>query len=103
MANINGTNISAPIVPFTDSDIYATHEAKYGKGGYRTVENFSDLALIPEARLEEGMFVYVINDPNGVHNYQYLKASVYTLVAKGTVWDSNVTYYELSNGSYVVT
>jgi hypothetical protein len=37
MANIQGTNVAAPVVPFTTEDIYATHDAKYGKGGYRSV------------------------------------------------------------------
>lgn len=73
MAELKGTNIAAPIVPFTDQDIFATHEAQYGKGGYRTVKEISDLDKIPEPRLEEGMIVYVINDPSGIHNYQYLK------------------------------
>ena len=72
MANIKGTNIGAPIVPFTDQDIYATHEARYGKGGYRTCETIDEMNRIPAARLEEGMMVYVINDPSGLHTYQYI-------------------------------
>lgn len=72
MADIKGTNISAPVVPFTTDDIFATHEAIYGKGGYRTVENVEDLEKIPAARLEEGMLVYVINDDAGIHTYQYI-------------------------------
>lgn len=72
MAEIKGTNVAAPIVPFTTDDIFATHEAKYGKGGYRTVQTYEDLAKIPEARLEEGMVVYVLEDSNGVGTYQYL-------------------------------
>ena len=72
MANIKGTNIGAPIVPFTDQDIYATHEARYGKGGYRTCESIDEMNRIPAARLEEGMMVYVINDPSGLHTYQYI-------------------------------
>jgi len=34
MANISGTNLAAPVVPFTTEDIYATHYAKYGNGGW---------------------------------------------------------------------
>lgn len=70
--NIKGTNISSPIVPFTTDDTYPTHEAKYGKGGFRTVSKISDLNLIPEARREEGMLVYVIDDPSKVNTYQYI-------------------------------
>lgn len=62
MAEIKGTNITAPIAPFTTDDIYPTHYAEYGKGGYRTLETKSDLDNIPEARLEIGMLVYVKED-----------------------------------------
>lgn len=72
MAEIKGTNVGAPIVPFTTDDIYATHEAKYGKGGYRSVQTLEELNNIPEARLEEGMMVYVIDDPSGIHTYQWI-------------------------------
>jgi hypothetical protein len=84
MANIKGTNVSSPVVPFTDQDIYATHEAKYGKGGFRTVDSISELNSIPEARLEEGMVVYVINDPSGIHTYQLINGSwVRNRIGKG--------------------
>lgn len=72
MADIKGTNLAAPIVPFTDKDIYATHEAKYGKGGFRTVADMGELNAIPQPRLEEGMLVYVIDDPSGIHTYQLI-------------------------------
>ena len=73
MADIKGTNVAAPIVPYTSDDIYATHEAKYGKGGYRTVQSIEERDSIPKARLEEGMLVYVVNDQSSVHTYQYLR------------------------------
>ena len=41
MSNIKGTNVASPIVPFTTDDTYATHEAKYGKGGFRTVQTIA--------------------------------------------------------------
>lgn len=72
MAEIKGTNVAAPVVPFTTEDIYATHEAQYGKGGYRSVQTYEDLANIPQARLEEGMVAYVLHDTNGVGTYQFL-------------------------------
>ena len=59
---IGGTNVAAPIVPFTTADIYATHYAKYGKGGYRCVSNMSERNAIPAARREEGMLVWVISE-----------------------------------------
>ena len=70
MAKIQGTNLSAPITPFTDQDTFPTHYAKYGKGGYRTVQNIGERNSIPEDRLEEGMLVWVIVDPSGKHLYQ---------------------------------
>ena len=59
---IKGTNVAAAIVPFTTDDSYATHDAKYGKGGYRTVETEEELNSIPEARKAEGMLVFVVEN-----------------------------------------
>lgn len=68
MSNLYGTNVSATIKPFTTADIFPTHEAQYGKGGYRTVNSENDLTSIPAdtnnsgvTRLETGMLVYVIS------------------------------------------
>lgn len=68
MSNLYGTNVSATIKPFTTADIFPTHEAQYGKGGYRTVNSENDLTGIPAdtnnsgvTRLETGMLVYVIS------------------------------------------
>ena len=72
MSNLKGTNVASPIVPFTTEDTFPTHEAKYGKGGYRTVSDLAERNAIPEARLEEGMLVYVVNDPDNIHTYQYI-------------------------------
>lgn len=62
MAEIKGTNVASKIVPYTDSDEYATHDEKYGVGGYRTVDSASEMNAIPAARRKEGMLVYVKND-----------------------------------------
>lgn len=59
---VGGTNVAAPLVPFTTADTYATHYAKYGKGGYRSVSNISERNAIPEARREEGMLTWVISE-----------------------------------------
>ena len=72
MTQIRGTNLSAPVVPFTDHDEFPTHYALYGKGGYRTVQNIEERDLIPSERREEGMLVWVIEDPSLKHLYQYL-------------------------------
>jgi hypothetical protein len=62
MAGIQGTNIVAPVVPLDTADVHATHEALYGKGGYRTVATVSERDAIPAARREHGMLVFVTAD-----------------------------------------
>ena len=74
MENLTGTNVAAPIVPFTSSDQYATHKAKYGKGGWRTVDTLAERNAIPDSRREELMIVAVRADgktyqlKGGIHN-----------------------------------
>lgn len=60
MAKINGTNVASKIVPFTTDDQFATHEAKYGQGGWQEVASIQDRDAITTARREAGMAVYVI-------------------------------------------
>lgn len=62
MAKIKGANVASKIVPYTDSDEYATHDEKYGVGGYRTVDSVSEMNAIPAARRKEGMLVNVKGD-----------------------------------------
>lgn len=52
-----GINLGAPILPATTEDIFPTHDASYGKGGYRAVPNIAARQLIPYARREVGMIV----------------------------------------------
>lgn len=52
-----GINLGAPILPATTEDIFPTHDANYGKGGYRAVANISARNAIPYARREVGMIV----------------------------------------------
>ena len=62
MANISGTNLVAPVVPFTTDDKYPTHLAQYGKGGWRSIQNRSLLNTIPTERIEPGMAVYCVEN-----------------------------------------
>ena len=62
MAKLKGTVLASPVVPSDSLDTYPTHSAEYGKGGHKSVNNISDLNLIPLARREEGMTVYVISE-----------------------------------------
>lgn len=56
-AALTGTNIAAPVVPFTDADTYPSHEAKYGKGGYIQAQSTS-VTNIPLTRRVDGMMTY---------------------------------------------
>lgn len=62
MSNIAGTNLAAPIAPFTTEDTYPTHYAEYGKGGWHSVATISDRDAIPVQRRETGMVVFVQED-----------------------------------------
>ena len=61
MATIKGTNVLAPVVPFDTTDAHASHEARYGKGGYRSVADTAERDAIPALRREAGMLVWAIN------------------------------------------
>lgn len=62
MANISGVNVAGGITPYTTDDTYPSHYAKYGHGGYRTVDTKDELSTIPDERKEEGMVVYVSSE-----------------------------------------
>ena len=62
MAAIKGTNVIAPVVPFDTADVHPSHEARYGKGGYRTVATLAERDAIPAPRREAGMLVFVTAD-----------------------------------------
>lgn len=65
MADLKGTQVAAAIVPFTDLDTYATHDAEYGKGGFRSVDTNAKRDAIPAARKVKGMVVRV--NETGLH------------------------------------
>lgn len=62
MSIIKGTNVLAPVVPFDTTDTHASHEARYGKGGYRSVADIAERDAIPQLRREAGMLVCVLTD-----------------------------------------
>lgn len=67
MAELKGTQVAAIVVPFTDADKYATHDAEYGKGGFRSVETIDLRDEIPTERKTKGMVVRV--NETGLHYY----------------------------------
>jgi len=60
MTNIPGTNVAATIAPFTTSDNYATHDSRWGRGGWKAASTIADRDAIPAQRLEDGAVVYVV-------------------------------------------
>ena len=62
MSAIKGTNIIAPVVPFDTNDVYASHMAKYGHGGWRTAEDLNERDAIKELRREDLMVCAVRED-----------------------------------------
>ena len=59
MSRVPGTNIAASIVPFDTADTYATHDSKYGLGGWREVTSIEERNAITPDRRRIGMAVYV--------------------------------------------
>lgn len=82
MAELKGTQVAAIVVPFTDADKYATHDAKYGKGGFRSVSTIEDRNAIPVERKTEGMIVRVT--ANGL-NYEWKNNAWVEWLPKGNI------------------
>jgi hypothetical protein len=89
MATIKGTNVLAPVVPFDTTDAHASHDARYGRGGYRSVADFAERDAIPALRREAGMLVLTMSD--GI---------TWRLNDNLTTWtDNNLTTY-LDGGNF---
>jgi hypothetical protein len=58
----SGTRITSPIVPNDSSDVYPTHDAYFGRDGYRSVLTISERNAIKTGLRKEGMQVYVKAD-----------------------------------------
>lgn len=59
MSNLKGTNVASGLTPFSSLDDYATHDALYGKGGYKSVATLAERDKIPKTRLTDGCMVFV--------------------------------------------
>lgn len=85
---ISGTNLAAPVVPYTTADKYPTHHSQYGRGGWHEVSTTGERDAIPEDRRAIGMAVHVT--ANG---------KTYILSQK-----DNTTYWkEMQSGTPVVS
>lgn len=60
--NLKGTTLYSAIVPTNTSDVYPTHHAIYGKGGFRSVQTKAERDQIPVERLEVGAKVLVCEE-----------------------------------------
>jgi len=75
----SGIKILAPIIPFSENDVYPTHYSEFGAGGFRSVSSVSSRNSISIYKQEIGMIVYVIEDN-----------TFYTLISKSdTLSNSN--------------
>jgi hypothetical protein len=59
MGILGTTTVPAKIAPSSELDVYPTHDAKYGVGGYRAVPTISDRNSITPERRSHGMKVFV--------------------------------------------
>jgi hypothetical protein len=57
-----GINLGAPILPATTDDVFPTHDANYGKGGYHTAATAAERNTIKPARRSIGMAVRTLDD-----------------------------------------
>jgi hypothetical protein len=57
-----GTNVGGMVAPTDSNDVYATHNALWGKGGYRSVYDTAARNAIPVLRRDTGMAVFCYKD-----------------------------------------
>lgn len=65
--NLKGTVLYSGIVPTNISDVYPTHSAIYGMGGFRSVKTIAERDAIPVERLEVGAKVLVSEQETGYY------------------------------------
>lgn len=76
---LGGVTVSGYIAPSDTADIYATHRASLGMGGYRSALDLAARDAITDPRREEGMIVYVISEgkeyrlKNGITNTHWVE------------------------------
>ena len=98
---LNGTLLISAISPYNSTDKYPTHYAKYGHGGYRSVNDITELNEIPQERREEGMLVYVATEDK---IYKY-KNGVFAILELGSgnsddaLTEAKAYTDELANGA----
>lgn len=90
MAKLYGTIINDTIYPSSTEESFPTHDALYGKGGYRSVSTLEERNAIPSERLTLGCEVRVMNDTdNGGESTVYYVSSM----------SPSVVWKKLNNGA----
>ena len=69
--------VTGMIAPSDSTDVYATHDSKYEKGGFKEVQDYTERDGISNDRRSEGMLVYV----NATKEYFILKNNIFTLLS----------------------
>jgi hypothetical protein len=97
-----GTNVGAGITPTDSTDIYPTHNALWGQGGFREVYDTNARNSIPALRRDTGMVVFCNKDSTsyqlrgGIANANWkIYASMNTVFGNGT--NNNLTKWTASN------
>lgn len=78
MNNIDGQQVSSPIVPHTIKDTYPTHYSIYGNGGHKEVSTIDERDEIPVERLTQGTICYV-KETDKEYIYKNKEWKVYTV------------------------
>ena len=83
MANISGTNVAAPIRPFSTEDSFPTALSNEIQGGLHSTDTKANMFKIPAARRDLGMLVYVDADKR----FYQLKINPSTEETQDSDWD----------------
>jgi hypothetical protein len=108
MSQIPGTNVAARIVPFDTLDTYASHDAQYGRDGWRSVADINERDAITDQRRKEGMIAYVQYDQTaymlvgGIDNSNWVPFPVASVSGAGSILSGEVPCSS-SDTTYTVT
>lgn len=91
MSKLQGTIINATIYPASTEERFATHDALYGKGGYRSVNTIAERDSIPTERLVVGCEVRVMEEENSpVYILTSLDPITWEVLSSGNVDEEQV-------------
>lgn len=92
MSKLYGTIINDTIYPASTEERFPTHDALYGKGGYRSVNTIEERDAIPVERLVVGCEVRVMGEEGSpVYYVSSLNPLTWELVPNGSVDEEQVS------------